>query len=122
MEGRKLARESKFGLQVPDLLKLYQLMVLTREFETRVAKIYRQQSIVETPHLCIGEEAIGVGSCYGLRRDDFVLPTFSTNFPLFHPRYAPPTIAPTNVITRASPMSIKVFQIFPEITSHTGSR
>ena len=43
MEGRKLNRESNFGLQVSDLLKLYQLMVLTREFETRVAKIFRQQ-------------------------------------------------------------------------------
>lgn len=75
MEYKKLAEESNSDLQGPDLLKLYRLMVLTREFEMRVAKIAMQQSIVETPHLCVGEEAIGVGSCYGLRRDDFVLPT-----------------------------------------------
>jgi TPP-dependent pyruvate/acetoin dehydrogenase alpha subunit len=50
-------------------------MARTRAFEMRIIKISTQKSIVETPHLCIGEEAIGVGACYGLRKDDFVLPT-----------------------------------------------
>jgi TPP-dependent pyruvate/acetoin dehydrogenase alpha subunit len=71
----KAARNSRPELPASDLLSLYQLMVLTREFEMRVAKIALQQSIVETPHLCVGQEAVGVGATYGLRKDDFVLPT-----------------------------------------------
>ena len=62
-------------LSQDDLLNLYRLMVRTRAFEMRIIKISTQKSIVETPHLCVGEEAIGVGACYGLRQDDFVLPT-----------------------------------------------
>lgn len=50
-------------------------MVLTREFELRAAKIYAQKGLPETPHTCVGQEAVGVGSCYGLRKDDFVLPS-----------------------------------------------
>ena len=59
-----------------DLLALYRLLVLTREFEMRVAKIYTQTGLSgELPHLCVGEEAIGVGSVYALRKDDFVCPS-----------------------------------------------
>lgn len=75
MEVREFTRKSPLDLPGSDLLNLYRLMALTREFEMRVAKIAYQQSIVETPHLCVGQEAIGVGACYGLRPDDFVLPS-----------------------------------------------
>lgn len=75
MENKKSPGISRTDLPASDLLALYRLIALTREFEMRVAKIATQQSIVETPHLCVGEEAIGVGACYGLRRGDFVLPT-----------------------------------------------
>jgi TPP-dependent pyruvate/acetoin dehydrogenase alpha subunit len=71
MSNKKLEPD----LAASDLLALYRFMVLTREFEMRVAKIALQQSIVETPHLCVGQEAVGVGATYGLRPNDFVLPT-----------------------------------------------
>jgi len=59
-----------------DLIAMYRLLVLTREFEMRVAKIYTQTGLSgELPHLCVGEEAIGVGSVYALRKDDFVCPS-----------------------------------------------
>ncbi len=75
MENNRLPGKSQIDLPKSDLLNLYRLMALTRAFEMRIIKISTQKSIVETPHLCIGEEAIGVGACYGLRNDDFVLPT-----------------------------------------------
>jgi TPP-dependent pyruvate/acetoin dehydrogenase alpha subunit len=63
------------GLSHGDLISMYRLMVLTRGFEMRLAKLHLQTGLPENPHLCVGEEAVGVGSCYGLREDDFVLPT-----------------------------------------------
>lgn len=58
-----------------DLIALYRWMVLTREFEMATVKIYGQKGLPETPHTCVGQEAVGAGSCYGLRKDDFVLPS-----------------------------------------------
>ena len=75
MENQDLSPRFNRNLKDADLIALYRLMVLTREFEMRVCKIYTQTTIPETPHLCVGQEAIGVGSCYGLRKDDFVLPS-----------------------------------------------
>ena len=68
-------KKRKSGLTDGDLTSMYRLMLLTREFEMRLAKLNLQKGLPENPHLCVGEEAVGVGSCYGLRKDDFVLPT-----------------------------------------------
>ena len=65
-------RSPGFDLSASDLIAMHRLMVLTREFEMRVCDIYYRSGTVELPHLCVGEEAVGVGSCYGLRRDDYV--------------------------------------------------
>jgi TPP-dependent pyruvate/acetoin dehydrogenase alpha subunit len=65
----------KGNLKDADLIAMYRFMVLTREFEMKVAQIYSQKGLPELPHSCVGEEAIGVGSCYGLRADDYVLPS-----------------------------------------------
>ena len=70
--------KGKYGgdLKKSDLIAMYRLLVLTREFEMRVANIYSQTGLSgELPHLCVGEEAIGVGSVYALRKDDFVCPS-----------------------------------------------
>ncbi len=75
MEKKDLRGNFEGGLKKSDLIAIYRLMVLTREFEMKVARIYSQKGLCELPHLCVGEEAIGVGSCYALRRDDFVLPS-----------------------------------------------
>lgn len=74
--GKKDSRKKNKGdLTDADLISMYRLMVLTREFEMRVAQIYSQKGLSELPHSCVGEEAIGVGSCYGLRKGDYVLPS-----------------------------------------------
>jgi TPP-dependent pyruvate/acetoin dehydrogenase alpha subunit len=67
--------QSKDGLKDSDLISMYRLMVLVREFEMKVCQIYSQKGLPELPHLCVGQEAVGVGSCYGLRKDDYVLPS-----------------------------------------------
>ncbi len=57
-----------------DKIGLYKQLVLNRIFEEKVIELYRTEGIPELPHSNLGEEAIGVGSCYGLNRDDYVVP------------------------------------------------
>jgi TPP-dependent pyruvate/acetoin dehydrogenase alpha subunit len=75
MVERNLGEKRKSDPAKRDLISMHRLMLLTREFEMRLAKLNLQKGLPENPHLCVGEEAVGVGSCYGLRKDDFVLPT-----------------------------------------------
>ena len=72
---KKVEKKSKNDLKASDLIAMYRLMALTREYELRMIKIHSQKGLVENPHLCIGEEAIGVGSCFSLRKNDFVIPS-----------------------------------------------
>ena len=75
MQNKEPEKKSKSHLKDSDLIAMYRLMVLTREFEMRMVKIHSEKGLLENPHLCVGEEAIGVGSCYGLREDDYVFPS-----------------------------------------------
>lgn len=61
-----------------DLIKMYRWMVLTRCFDQRVCDLQFQRGIPELQHASIGQEAVGVGACYGLRPDDLVLPSLRT--------------------------------------------
>jgi TPP-dependent pyruvate/acetoin dehydrogenase alpha subunit len=61
-----------------DLIKMYRWMALTRRFDQRVCDLQHQRGIPELQHASIGQEAIGVGACYGLRPDDVVLPSLRT--------------------------------------------
>lgn len=61
-----------------DLIKMYRWMVLTRHFDERVCDLQHQRGIPELQHASIGQEAVGVGSCYALRPDDMVLPSLRT--------------------------------------------
>ena len=47
---------------------------LLREFEDRVSKLHRQGKILGGVYSGRGQEAIVVGVCYGLRREDFISP------------------------------------------------
>lgn len=58
-----------------DLIRMYRWMVLTRAFEDRACNGWGQGGVVELPHGSQGQEAIAVGSCYGLRAGDQVLPS-----------------------------------------------
>lgn len=61
-----------------DLINMYRWMVLTRQFDQRVCDLQSQRGIPELQHASIGQEAVGVGTCYGLRTDDQVLPSLRT--------------------------------------------
>src|SRR6188474_1903740 len=57
------------------LLHMYQQMVAIRLFEERVNDLYTRALMPGLAHLYIGEEAIAVGVCEALNRDDYVTST-----------------------------------------------
>jgi TPP-dependent pyruvate/acetoin dehydrogenase alpha subunit len=58
-----------------DLLQMYRWMVLDRVFEERTFELLKLGKLVGFHHPNIGQEAVDVGTCYGLRRDDTIMPT-----------------------------------------------
>jgi TPP-dependent pyruvate/acetoin dehydrogenase alpha subunit len=65
-------------LKSQDLLEMYRLLVLTREFEDRLCSLWGRGGVVELPHGSQGQEAIAIGTCYGLLPHDQVLPSLRT--------------------------------------------
>jgi acetoin:2,6-dichlorophenolindophenol oxidoreductase subunit alpha len=57
------------------LLQMYRQMVAIRLFEERVNDLYTRALMPGLAHLYIGEEAVAVGVCSALRRDDYVTST-----------------------------------------------
>jgi pyruvate dehydrogenase E1 component alpha subunit len=55
--------------------ELYQKMVLTRNFEETIARLFAEGKAHGTAHLCIGEEAAGIGVCSALEKDDMITQT-----------------------------------------------
>ena len=58
------------------LLKLYEQMVLIREFEERVKFLFLEGTMPGTIHQCQGQEATAVGVCAALQAEDFITSTF----------------------------------------------
>ncbi|MHB1005037.1 MAG: thiamine pyrophosphate-dependent dehydrogenase E1 component subunit alpha [Chloroflexota bacterium] len=71
------------GLLASDFLEMYRWMVFTRSFEQRLVDLHQSRGLPELPHSSIGQEAVGVGACYGLRRDDVVMPSLRTRAAFF---------------------------------------
>src|ERR671937_1478921 len=73
----KRAEESAPAEYPKDWLgRLYYQMVLIRKFEERLAELYKEGVLRGSLHLCIGQEATGVGGCAALRREDYVTCTY----------------------------------------------
>ena len=70
--------ESKLRALLPDheLLKMYEQMVLCREFEESCAEQYTKGNITGFLHLYSGQEAVAVGSTAGLHKDDYILSAY----------------------------------------------
>jgi len=64
---RNLAKEK--------LVEMYRKMLEIRFFEEKVFELYAQNLVPGTVHLYAGEEAVAVGVCSNLRRDDYVTST-----------------------------------------------
>ena len=57
------------------LLSLYEEMLLIRKFELAVQENYQKGEMPGFIHLCIGQEAVAVGVCNNLRKDDWITST-----------------------------------------------
>ena len=65
-------------MKTPDLSKetyksLFKTLLRIRIIEEKIAEVYSEQEMRCPVHLCIGEEAVAVGVCANLTRDDYVL-------------------------------------------------
>lgn len=57
------------------LVEMYGTMVKIRLFEEKVFELYAQNLVPGTIHLYTGQEAVAVGVCSALRRDDYITST-----------------------------------------------
>jgi acetoin:2,6-dichlorophenolindophenol oxidoreductase subunit alpha len=57
------------------LLHMYRQMTAIRLFEERVSDLYTRALMPGLAHLYIGEEAVAVGICEALRKDDYITST-----------------------------------------------
>jgi pyruvate dehydrogenase E1 component alpha subunit len=58
-----------------ELLQMYRNMLRIRRFEERLAEESAQGNIPGLIHLYVGEEAVAVGACSVLRKDDYITST-----------------------------------------------
>lgn len=63
------------GLSRGEMLDLYERMLLIRRFEERAQELFAKGRLPGFIHLYIGQEAVAVGVCSTLRRDDFITST-----------------------------------------------
>ncbi len=60
-------------LNVEQLLGMFVMMYRIREFEFQVFELYKVGLMPGLAHLYIGQEAVAVGTCSALRRDDYIV-------------------------------------------------
>jgi TPP-dependent pyruvate/acetoin dehydrogenase alpha subunit len=68
-------QETEPTVDVEQWLHMYQQMAKIREFEENVNELYTSARMPGLAHLYIGEEAVAVGVCQTLRRDDYITST-----------------------------------------------
>jgi len=64
------------GLSRDELFELYRQMALIRRFEEKSAEFYSEGKIGGFLHLYIGEEAVAVGACKALGKEDHLLTAY----------------------------------------------
>jgi pyruvate dehydrogenase E1 component alpha subunit len=67
-----------FAVVAPDrefMERVMEYMMLVNKFEEQVFALFVRGKVHGTIHLCIGEEATGVGSVFALERQDYILVT-----------------------------------------------
>jgi pyruvate dehydrogenase E1 component alpha subunit len=63
------------NLDKEKLVEMYRKMVEIRNFEEKVFELYGRNLVPGTIHLYAGEEAVAVGVCGNLRKDDYITST-----------------------------------------------
>src|SRR5919204_1139789 len=67
-------KRTKFKLTPEQLLEMFYWLKLIRAFDERLSVLVRQAKVRSGVYTGIGQEAIIVGTCYGLRKEDFICP------------------------------------------------
>src|ERR671914_1770136 len=67
--------QSAAGVDAAKLVRMYRQMLAIRLFEERANDLYTRALMPGLAHLYIGQEAIAVGVCEALRRDDYITST-----------------------------------------------
>jgi acetoin:2,6-dichlorophenolindophenol oxidoreductase subunit alpha len=67
--------ELNSAVEIEKWLRMYRKMVSIRLFEEQVNELYTRALMPGLAHLYIGEEAVAVGVCEALRRDDYITST-----------------------------------------------
>jgi len=62
-------------ISVKDLLAMHYWMVLDRVLEEKTLELLKLGKLVGFHHPNIGQEGVDVGTCFGLRKDDTIMPT-----------------------------------------------
>src|SRR5436309_4442259 len=67
-------KRTKFKLTPEQLMEMFHWLKLIRAFDERLSILVKQGKVRSGVYTGIGQEAIIVGTCYGLRKDDFICP------------------------------------------------
>src|SRR6476469_2402688 len=67
-------KRTKFKLAPEQLLEMFYWLKLIRAFDERLSILVKQGKVRSGVYTGIGQEAIIVGTCFGLRREDFIAP------------------------------------------------
>jgi pyruvate dehydrogenase E1 component alpha subunit len=67
--------DNRLPIDAEQWLHMYQQMFTIRAFEEQVNELYQAAKMPGLAHLYIGEEAVAVGVCEALRRDDYITST-----------------------------------------------
>src|SRR5262245_49719334 len=67
-------KRTKFKLVHDQLLEMFYWLKLIRAFDERLSTMVKQGKVRSGVYTGIGQEAIIVGTCYGLRKEDFICP------------------------------------------------
>jgi pyruvate dehydrogenase E1 component alpha subunit len=67
-------KRTKFKLGHDQLLEMFYWLKLIRGFDERLSNLVKQGKVRSGVYTGIGQEAIIVGTCYGLQKDDWICP------------------------------------------------
>jgi len=62
-------------LSLNEMLQMYGQMLKLRRFEEGIADLYHKGKVPSSAHLYIGQEAVAVGVCSNLRKEDYIVTT-----------------------------------------------
>src|SRR6267154_4755318 len=67
-------KRTKFKLSSDQLMEMFYWLKLIRAFDMRLSTLVKQGKVRSGVYTGIGQEAIIVGTCFGLRKEDFICP------------------------------------------------